>query len=164
MIRNFEEYTAELSEDEAKYIMPRLQMLLTLAIGKERAITNKQIVREINTLNPLTKPDEKDPGLSWNVKTSEPRIRHMIHILRVSDAVPFLVATSHGYYISNDKQEIEEYMGSVDDRLRSIYQIRRALKRQMKEWGRQPDGIQKPISFPDSPPRPLSFANGELNF
>jgi hypothetical protein len=159
MIRNFEEYTAELSEDEAKYIMPHLQKLLTLAIGKERAITNKQIIRDFIN-NPIVRTDDG----TKSIKTSEPRIRHMIHILRVSDAVPFLVATSHGYYISNDKQEIEEYMGSVDDRLRSIYQIRRALKRQIKEWGRQPDGIQKPISFPDSPPRPLSFANGELNF
>lgn len=152
MIRTFEEYTEELTEDEVKYILPKLQIILTLAIGKEKALTNKQIVSDLNSYNRPFPCDETQK----HIKTSEPRIRKMIHILRVSDAIPFLIATSGGYYISNDKKEIETYIGSIDDRLRSIYQIRRALKRQMKEFGKKHDAIQKEVQF--------STTNGELNF
>lgn len=148
MIRNFEEYTSELSEDEANFIMPRLLKILALAIGKEKAITNKRIVRDINIDHPCEDIDAMTGHRKW-IKTSEPRIRHMIHILRVSDAIPFLIATSHGYYISNDKEEIVNYMGSIDDRLRSIYDIRRCLKRQIKEFGKKPEAIQREISFAD---------------
>jgi hypothetical protein len=147
MIRTFEEYTSELTEDEAKYIMPRLLKILTLAIGKDKAVKNDQILKDINVLNPMYKQDINDPGLSWIIKTRPARIRHMVHILRVSDTIPFLVATAVGYFISNDKEEIENYIGSIDDRLRSIYQIRRALKRQMKEWGHYHDAIQKQLTF-----------------
>lgn len=157
MIRNFEEYTSELSEEEIKYIVPRLLKILILTIGKDKALTNKQIVKDINIVNQIHVPIETKGSLiilEHQVKTSEARIRHMIHVLRVSDMISCLIATSKGYYISNDKQEIETYIGSVDDRLRSIYQIRRALKRQLKEWGRKPEGIQ----------REISFANGELNY
>lgn len=143
MIRNFEEYTGELSEDEAKYILPRLLKILTLAIGKEKAITNKKIIKDFVN-NPIVQTDN---GEYKSIKTSEPKIRHMIHILRVSDTIPFLIATSNGYHISNDKTEIETYMGSIDDRLRSIYDIRRCLKRQMREWGRKPEAIQKELIF-----------------
>jgi hypothetical protein len=152
MIRNFEDYKSELTEDEAEYIIPRLVKLLTLSIGKDNAIKNDQILRDINIDNPIVLVDLLDR--KKHVKTRPARIRHMIHILRVSDTIPFLVATAVGYFISNDKEEIEKYIGSVDDRLRSIYQIRRALKRQMKEWGKKPEGIQ----------RQISFANGELTY
>ncbi|KKP51040.1 MAG: hypothetical protein UR43_C0028G0011 [candidate division TM6 bacterium GW2011_GWF2_33_332] len=154
MIRTFEDYTSELTEDEANYIMPRILKILTLAIGKDKAVKNDQILKDINVLNPMYKPDNEDPDLSWIIKTRPARIRHMIHILRVTDTIPFLVATAVGYFISNEKEEIENYIGSIDDRLRSIYQIRRALKRQMKEWGKKPEGIQ----------RQISFANGELTY
>lgn len=146
MIRNFEEYTSELTEDEANYIMPKLLKILILRIGKENAITNRSIINYFKAY-PILKQDKMDPGLSWTIKTSEPRIRHMIHILRVSDTIPFLVASSQGYYISNDKQEIEDYMQSIDDRLRSIYQIRRALKRQIREWGKPTEAIQGQLIF-----------------
>jgi hypothetical protein len=160
MIRTFEEYTKELSEDERLYIIRRILHILTLAIGKEKSVTNKQIMRDINVNNPIPvskelKGNNGNTGfVVVNLKTSEPRIRHMIHILRVTDTLPLLVATSFGYYISNEKEEIETYIGSIEDRLRSIYDIRRALKRQMKTWGKKPEGIQ----------REISFANSELNY
>jgi len=146
MIRNFEEYTSEMTEDEINYIIPRLIKMLTLAIGKGNALTNRKIVYDINIRNAVTKPDPSGEYRK-QVTTSEPRIRHMIHILRVSDAIPCLIATSAGYYISNDRQEIETYMGSIDDRLRSIYQIRRALKRQLKDWGSHVSAVQRELIF-----------------
>ena len=147
MIKNFEQYTCELNYEELHFIMPRLFKILTLAIGKENAITNKFIVNNINRWEQITYalPDDK-MGVVRTVKTSEPRIRHMIHILRVSDTLPCLIATSHGYYISNDKEEVLSYIQSIDDRLRSIYQVRRAMKRQLKEWVK-PNAIQFELNF-----------------
>ena len=148
MIRNFEEYTDELSEDEQKYILPSLAKLLILHVGKEKAITNKYIVSHFNKYFPIQKwIQDKNNMTLVTVKTSEPRIRHMIHILRVSDSIPYLIATSMGYYISNDRKEIETYIGSIDDRLRAIYAIRKALKRQLKNWGLKQEGIQKELLF-----------------
>lgn len=143
MIRNFEDYTHSLTEDEAKYIIPMLLKILALSIGKENAVKNQFILNNINSslLEYCTANDI--PA----IRTRPARIRHMIHILRVSDTIPFLVATAVGYFISNDKKEIEDYMQSVDDRLRSIYQIRRALKRQMREWGKPAEAIQGQLIF-----------------
>lgn len=127
MIKNFEQLTDELSDDERNYIFPRLIRLLSTCIGKEKAVTNSQIIRHFNINNP-SYTEGLEPR---KIKTNQARIRHMIHILRVSDTIPLLIATFHGYYISNDHQEVRGYIQSVDDRLRSIYQIRRALKRQL---------------------------------
>jgi hypothetical protein len=135
MIRNFEEYTSQMSEVENKYILPRIIQILSLKIGKEKAISNRDIINNINFYNPIYYEYIKD-GKSYGckVKTSPARVRHMIHVLRVSDTIPFLVASANGYYISNDKEEIETYIKSIDDRLRSIYQIRKALRRQTKNF------------------------------
>jgi hypothetical protein len=145
MVRNFEEYTDQLTEDEAEYIMPRLVKLLALSIGKDNAIKNDHILRDINIDNPIVLVDLLN--CKKQIKTRPARIRYMIHILRVSDTIPFLVATAVGYFISNDKEEIESYIGSIDDRLRSIYQIRRALKRQVREWGHYHEAIQGQLVF-----------------
>jgi len=118
MIRNFEELTKECTEYELNYIMPVLVDNLTAARGKKNAVTNEMLRRAL--LHML------------DIKTSGPRIRYMIHVLRVSDIIPFLIATSDGYYVTDDEEEIKTYIGSIEDRLRSIYQIRRALKRQVK--------------------------------
>ena len=133
MIRGFENYTSQMSEEERLYVAPRVLRLLSLAIGRDNAITNNDIVSDINSENRIHYAF-MDDGFEKvrTVRTSGPRIRHIIHVLRVSDTIPFLVATSYGYYISNKEEEIKKYIGSIDDRLRSIYQIRRALKRQQR--------------------------------
>lgn len=130
MIRNFEEYTSELTDDEKDYILPRLIRLLSTCIGKQKALTNSRIIESFNVNNPIYSEED----IPRRIKVSQPRIRHMIHILRVSDTIPLLIATSNGYYIANDYDEIKGYIQSIDDRLRAIYQIRRAMKRQIKNY------------------------------
>lgn len=138
MIRNFEEYTHNMTMAEKKYILPQIIRILSLAIGKEKAITNNQIIENII----LPSINEYPESLNLNMS----RIRHIIHVLRVSDMIPFLVASSKGYYISNNKDEIETYIKSIDDRLKSIYQIRKALRRQTKNFpNKQTDSQQRLI-------------------
>ena len=137
MIRNFEEYTHEMTKEEENIILPWLIRILILRIGKDKAITNAALVYDFNAsyFNSLWDPNKY-------IKTEAARIRKLIHILRVSDAIPFLLAGTKGYYISDDKTEIETYLGSVEDRLRAIHKIRRALKRQLAKDREAQDGIQ----------------------
>jgi len=130
MIKGFEDFTDDLSDYERDTVIDALRevLLSTERFGSSGAITNSMIKEFLEIRS---------------IKTSAPRIRHMIHILRVSDAVPRLVATSNGYYMSNKKEELEDYKQSLDDRLRSIYQVRRAIKRQIIAMNHQQAYQQK---------------------
>jgi hypothetical protein len=132
MIRTFEEYTHSMTEFEINIVVPIITKQLELCIGKENALTNSTLIKSLSIRE---------------IKTSEPRIRHIIHVLRVSDTIPFLIATSKGYYISNDIDEINEYIGSIEDRLRSIYDIRRSLKRQLKYKSEYKSAVQMQLNL-----------------
>ena len=148
MIRNFEEYTHEMTDKERDYVVPWLIKVLTLAVGKEKAVINQNLVREFNYHQRLLFGDGKISE-DQIIKTRVSRIRKLIHIIRVSDTIPMLLAGAKGYYISDDKEEIETYIGSIEDRLRAIYQIRRALKRQLAKDRESQDGIQTKLVYHD---------------
>ena len=141
MIRNFEYYTHEMTPEENQVIMPWILRTLTLAIGKDKAVKNTSLVDNFNAsqqgLFVHGQTDYDKP-----LKTRSSRVRKLIHILRVSDTVPFLLAGAKGYYISDDKETIESYIGSIEDRLRAIHNIRRALKRQLAKSREVEDGVQ----------------------
>jgi hypothetical protein len=133
MIKGFEEYTGELTEYEQEFILPIVHDILSTTIGKENAITNKQIVWKLKFVD---------------MKTSEPRVRHMIHILRVSDTISQLIATSNGYYITNDPDELKAYLDSLDDRLKHIAKVRHAIHRQLLSFKiMKSEQIQKTFNF-----------------
>jgi flagellar capping protein FliD len=116
MIKGFEEFTGELSEYEEEFILPVVHEFLCAAIGKDRAITNKEMVQQLKFVD---------------LKTSGPRVRHIIHILRVSDTISQLIATSDGYYITNDPDELKNYLDSLDERIKHISKVRHAINRQL---------------------------------
>lgn len=116
MIRNFEEYTYDLTLYEAEVVAPAIEEMLLTCVGKKRAITSVSLVHIL-----------KKNG----IKTSEPRIRHIIHVLRTSGAIERLIATSKGYYISEDYAECITYLQSLNDRLRTIYEVYRSLSQQV---------------------------------
>jgi hypothetical protein len=113
MINNFEDYTHELSDYELKTLVPIIVKGLLTKVGKENAITNNQIV-----------PKLKGKGY----KVSSSRIRKIVHYIRVAGLIPCLIATSKGYYISNDKEEIKEYIDSLHQRADSITFVAYALQ------------------------------------
>lgn len=119
MIKGFEEYTGELSEYEEEFILPLIHDILCNAVGKGNAITNKELVDKLRFVD---------------MKTSGPRIRHMIHILRVSDTISQLIATSDGYYITNDVEELRNYLQSLTDRIKTISAVRRAIENQLNNF------------------------------
>lgn len=144
MIKSFEAYTYKITYEEKWYILPRLIKILSLAIGNEKAITNNQILRDINITNPIY-TDSSD--VISQIKSNGPRIRHLIHVIRVNDIIPYLIATSKGYYISNDMDEVNDYIESLEDRVKSIANVLRALRKQVRKYDINKQPVQGTLIF-----------------
>jgi len=112
MITNFEHITFELTDYEIEYILPFVVSELEGRFGKSAAISNKSLVARCPT------------------KTSGPRIRKVIHELRVKGILTNLLANSSGYYRSNNSSEVDTYIKSCMERVRSIREIVYSLESQ----------------------------------
>ena len=104
MITGFEKETHELTEKELK-ILPVIVSGLQKKIGKENAVTNKKMVEGLK---------------KHGIKTSGARLRKIIHYIRIKGLIERLVATSNGYYISNNIDELDNYIESLVQRSESI--------------------------------------------
>jgi hypothetical protein len=119
-IKNFEEHTHDLTSTEMEIIVPAIIKGLNTKIGKENAITNKQMVEGLYAVK--------------RVRTTGPRIRKMINHIRLSGKIERLVATSKGYYISNDPEELKDYVESLHQRAESIAALAAQLDFQTKKF------------------------------
>lgn len=115
MINGFETQTAELNDYEEKTLLPLMVKGLKSKIGKSRAITSSQMINGLKTKGH---------------KVDSSRIRKIIHHIRITGLVECLMATSKGYYISNDKKEIDNYIESLIQRAESIQRIANQLQHQ----------------------------------
>jgi len=116
MLSNFEEITRELNPEEERKL-PLVESIVKVATH-EKPVTNAAIRAELDR---------------YDIKLGEPRIRKMIHKIRVTGRVKNLVATSAGYYVSEDREELKKYIESLGQRMRSIGEIRLALTTQLAE-------------------------------
>ena len=114
MLQGFEIETAPLSEYELS-LVPKFCKGFANKIGKENAITNKSIIAGFKSI-----------GINLN----ESRVRKIINHIRVHNLVSNLMATSAGYYISNDAAEIKSFIDSLIGRERAIRQVREAIQQQ----------------------------------
>ena len=121
MITNFEELTAELTDYELNVIVPAMISGLITKIGKEKAVTNSQMQKGLSKCN-------------FKIKTTAPRIRKMIQFIRITGMVERLMATSKGYYISNDVKELESYTKNLIQRADAINQLANQLSFQTKKY------------------------------
>lgn len=105
MLPGFEEHTRDLDEQERKLVRLFIESFKT-RIGKENAITNKQIREKL-----------KD-----RYKLSDSRVRKIISV--VCELDPFgdyiLKATSDGYFLTKDEKDIMEYANSLKGRYKKI--------------------------------------------
>lgn len=108
MKTNFEEITEGLSHEETTVILPKVIELVKWRKGKENAVSNKKLV------NLLT---------AMGHNTNEARIRKMINQIRLKGLVKNLLASSKGYYVSNDPNEIKKYVESLRERASAINAI-----------------------------------------
>lgn len=106
-INGFEDITYELTEKEMSYVEGFVDSFKK-RIGKEKAITSTRIIEAYRKIG------EKMTG---------PRIRKIVNYIRINGLVKNLIATSKGYYIETDPEEIAKYKESLLQRCREIQRI-----------------------------------------
>ena len=117
MIQNFIKETSELTKYEAEVLLPIIAMCLQHHIGKDKAVTNRQICERM-----------KKKGYDL----TETRVRKIVNRIRTNNLVECLIATSRGYYVTHNKQELEDYIKSLKGREEAIRLVREALEQQSR--------------------------------
>ncbi len=120
MIEGFENETADLTIYELTVVLPALSNGLRTKLGKQNAVTNKEIVA----------------GLMKNrgIQVTEARVRKIINYIRNRGIIPCLIATSTGYYVATDKKEPVDYIDSLLGREEAISVVRESMQAQLRHF------------------------------
>ena len=116
MIKNFEKITVELTPIELEYVEFLGQWFMTNK-GKENTVKNSDIIKLIKT--------------AFDKKITEPRVRKVVQFLR-TNGFPGLIATSNGYFYTNDIDEIQSWITSLKQREAAIRVIREKAEREVE--------------------------------
>lgn len=119
MITGFVPQTHELTDVEVNNMLPGMVRRLKTKVGKNNAVTNKQIVAAFKSIG---------------IKTGGPRIRKIINHIRIQGLVPNLIATSSGYYVAANKEELEDYIESLEQRIGSITSVKDQMVNDLRLW------------------------------
>ena len=122
MIKGFEEETHNLSDYELNVVVPLLIKGFKTKIGKENSITNVNICKLVNQ------------NFNLKIKLNEPRVRKCIAFLRFNNYVPRLVATSKGYWVASNKQELIDWKLTLQSRIDAIEDIKLYAENQIDNW------------------------------
>lgn len=117
MITLFEDQTQPLSKEEKEKTVPNFIKFLSVKIGKENAVTSAKIIQAY-----------KDKGKEM----SGAKVRKVINYIRMNNLIKGLIATSSGYYVSNDYKEIRQYINSLSDRIKAIEAVRNEMENYLK--------------------------------
>lgn len=109
MIKNFEEFTIELTPTEHRLIPMMVDRFKTKR-GIKTVVTAETMIVKIHE--------------SFGVKLKDTRVRKIIQYIRVNNLVPGLIATSKGYYTAETTAEINDWIESLKAREFAIRQIR----------------------------------------
>lgn len=106
MITGFEDYTHTMTPYEMDVVLPAILRGMKTKIGKDNTVTCRAIV----------------DGLDFNggIKTSQPRVRHILHWLRVTKTLKNCCANSKGYWIAVNKGERDHYKKGLKERIENI--------------------------------------------
>jgi len=118
MIKGFEKITHELTEEEKKLIQPFI-VGLSKKIGKENAISNKTIRQKFQE--------------NRSLKISDVRVRKVINHIRRNDLLPLLCSNSKGYYIAKTRDEVNDYLIGLKQRISEQQTIHDSIKRQFEK-------------------------------
>lgn len=119
MIKGFEDVTAKISANEKEVYLPLVVEVLSHRVGCQKASTNKMIREYLH--------------LEDSVIITETKMRKIISYIRQNHLVPCLIATNRGYYVAEEKQEMDDYLKSLQGRIDAIYASMKALEKQSTE-------------------------------
>jgi len=118
MITNFETYTIELTDDELK-IVSIIVNRFTKQKGSKYIVTNSQIVSGLER--------------NFKIKISESRIRKIIQYIRINNLLPGLIATSKGYYTTENIDELEQWIESMKQRENAMRESRTSIENYLNQ-------------------------------
>ena len=118
MIEGFQKETAKLNDYERTVLLPVMVKCLERKIGKENAVTNAYMCDRMN-----------ESGYD----IGEARVRKIINHIRINGLVPCLMASSYGYYVTNNAEELRAYIISLKGREEAIRAVRIAVEEQLEE-------------------------------
>jgi len=114
MIKGFEDYTYELTNYE-KELVEKLIKGLSPKIGRSNAVTSTVICKSLNIVGP--------------------RLRKLINHIRITNQLAGLCSTSKGYFVAENLGEIDDYIISLKQRIRSQVEVLNSIERQTVLWG-----------------------------
>jgi uncharacterized protein YutE (UPF0331/DUF86 family) len=112
MLAGFEDITYELDEYELNTLLPVFVKGFNSHKGKANPITNAEIIELLKSkyiINPA-------------------RVRKIVNYIRNKNLIVGLIATSKGYYISVDPEEVQKYIKSLTGRENEIKRIREKMQ------------------------------------
>lgn len=118
MRNNIKKMTPYLDRYEYNVLLPIMIKGLEMKKGKMNAVTNKQIVYGL-----------RKQGLIIN----EARVRKLINYIRTNDLVESLMASSIGYYITDNERELISYEKTLLSREVAIRNVRMSIIRQRRK-------------------------------
>lgn len=122
MLTGFEQETAPLNAIELRAARIIAYCLITGHTGADKAVTAQHICNAMAKQSAEFRDEKGRPYLNGA------RIRKIVNHLRVTGACPRLIASSKGYYISNDRQEITEYIQSLYARAEAILAVAKQMQ------------------------------------
>jgi len=132
MLQTFEQETRPLSEHE-KAMLPDVADLVETTIQTGRPISSKEIIRRLKE--------------EHNWKTSGPRLRKVIHVLRTSGEVPGLIATGGGYLVATSEKQLLDYEATLKGREDAIRAARLSIAHQRRALYEKAQSNPEPTIF-----------------
>lgn len=126
MIPSFEEQTHELTKYELEVLLPLMVVGLKSKIGQNRVITNPEICKALK---------------SQGYEVSEPRIRKLIFFIRQNNLVPKLIASSKGYWVATNQNEVRTWIASLQSRINALQETYEYAKRVDKQFDNEYDNF-----------------------
>ena len=114
MIKGFEDYTYELTNYEND-LVEKLIKGLSPKIGRNNAVTSTVICKSLNIVGP--------------------RLRKLINFIRITNQLPGLCSSSKGYFVAKNLGEIDDYIISLKQRIKSQVEVLNSIERQTVLWG-----------------------------
>lgn len=121
-ITNFEEHTADLSEDEMMFkdeIKAHFEKLLSN--------TPHHQTKQVDLVQSVNMMLVRNHGAGSSVMLNTTRLRKYFNYFRSNGVLP-IVATSKGCYITTDKEEVQKQITSLEERARQIQRAADGLK------------------------------------
>lgn len=129
MMTNFENITAPLNDIERKAAEIIAKGMLS-HVGADHSVTASTIANGMaKNFADMRIVDAR--GVVRPYLTG-PRIRKIMNYIRRNHLCRFLIASSDGYYLATDSNEVCKYIKSLDERIEAIQAMQNALKQELQ--------------------------------